>query len=193
MKIHELAKELNITSKELLEKAGSLGIEAKAAQSTVSDADAEKIRNSLGAKKTEGSSETKIVKVTPKKNDVSEQEPKVVVKAANLKMPNAAPAPGIGKKPPIGRPVSYEQNKATKAAAPIGKPVAYQPNKAKPAIPVGKPVAYKSNEEREKEAAAAQAAAEAARRQPKKRQRQKLQRRRQRKRLPTDRRLTTSL
>jgi translation initiation factor IF-2 len=158
MKIHELAKELNITSKELLEKAGSLGIEAKAAQSNVSDADAEKLRGSFGAGKAEGGTETKIVKVTPKKNDPAEQEPKVVVKAANIKMPTAAPTTASGKKLPIGRPVSYEQNKATKAAAPIGKPVAYQENKAKPAIPVGKPVAYKSNEEREKEAAALKAA-----------------------------------
>ncbi|MBR6014711.1 MAG: translation initiation factor IF-2 N-terminal domain-containing protein, partial [Firmicutes bacterium] len=162
MKIHELAKELNITSKELLEKAGSLGIEAKAAQSNVSDADADKLRNSFGAKKAEGGNETKIVKVTPKKNEPTEQEPKVVVKAAKIAMPGTAQTSASGKKLPIGRPVSYEQNKATKAAAPIGKPVAYQENKAKPAIPVGKPVAYKSNEEREKEAAAAQAAAEAA-------------------------------
>ncbi len=156
MKIHELAKELNLnSSKALLEKAAELGIEAKAAQSNVSDADAEKLRNAFNPKKAaeDAAGTPKIVKVTPKKNEEAEQEPKVVVKAANIKMPPVAPAPapaGAAKKlPPMGRPVSYEQNKATKANQEV---------RPKVALPAGKPVAYKSNEEREKEAAAAQAA-----------------------------------
>ena len=44
-KVHELAKEMNITSKELLEKAHQLGIDVKSHMSALSDADIDKIAN----------------------------------------------------------------------------------------------------------------------------------------------------
>ena len=53
IKIHEIAKELNITSKEVLEKAKELGIEAKSHLSGVEETEAQKIRDSFstGTKK----------------------------------------------------------------------------------------------------------------------------------------------
>ena len=54
MKVSELAKELGITSKEVVEKAANMGIEAKAAQSNRSDIDATAIKNSILAKKKKG-------------------------------------------------------------------------------------------------------------------------------------------
>ena len=58
IKIHELAKDLNLTSKEVIEKANELGIEAKTHMSGIDEKDAEKIRNSYG-KKLENKSENK--------------------------------------------------------------------------------------------------------------------------------------
>lgn len=58
-KVHELAKELNVSSKELQEKAGQLGISVSSHMSVLSDADIVKIK---GAK-----TETKIVKAEAKK------------------------------------------------------------------------------------------------------------------------------
>lgn len=42
IKIYELAKELNLTSKEVIEKANKLGIEAKTHMSTVDETQAKK-------------------------------------------------------------------------------------------------------------------------------------------------------
>ena len=47
IKIHELAKEIGLTSKEIIEKALKLGIEAKSHMSVVEDSDVEKIKKSL--------------------------------------------------------------------------------------------------------------------------------------------------
>ena len=47
IKIHELAKELNLTSKEVIAKANELGIEAKTHMSAVEDNDADKIRKAV--------------------------------------------------------------------------------------------------------------------------------------------------
>ncbi len=47
MKVHELAKELNLSSKDLMEKIESLGIEAKSHLSTLEEKDIKKIKSSL--------------------------------------------------------------------------------------------------------------------------------------------------
>ena len=109
-KVHELAKELNVSSKELQEKAGQLGISVSSHMSVLSDADIEKIK---GAK-----TETKIVKAEPKKKDHADQEePRVTVKAAvRPGLPNRP-------KPPIGKPVVDTEYLANKHKPPVGKPV----------------------------------------------------------------------
>ncbi len=82
MKVHELAKELNMTSKDMLDKINSMGIDAKSHMSVLADIDVIAIRNTVLRGKS--GSETKIVKAAPKKTDVSKdrEEVKVVVKAA---------------------------------------------------------------------------------------------------------------
>ena len=45
MKLYDLAKELNLTSKELLKIAGEMGIDAKSHLSSIDDEDVAKIRN----------------------------------------------------------------------------------------------------------------------------------------------------
>ena len=70
IKIHELAKELKINSKELLEKAKSLGIDAKSHLSSISEEEANKIERAMGKMGKEKNNEVKSEK---KKEMVSEQ------------------------------------------------------------------------------------------------------------------------
>ena len=48
MKLYELAKELNLTSKELLDRAKKIGVEAKSHLSGLEEADIEKLRKEFG-------------------------------------------------------------------------------------------------------------------------------------------------
>jgi len=143
MKVKELAEELGMTSKELIEKADSMGIEAKAANSNLEEIDVKSIKNSVKAKKKKGA-ETKIVRVRSKKSEEDTAEPKVKVKAAKVKTAKTKIAENMKKvahasaetraaeaktaektatrKPPIGRPVPKSEA-GTRAKPPIGKPV----------------------------------------------------------------------
>ena len=56
MKIHELAKEIDKTSKEIITVAQELGIEAKSHMSSLEDKDIEKIKNKLSGVKVENKS-----------------------------------------------------------------------------------------------------------------------------------------
>ena len=73
VKIHELAKELNINSKELIEMAKNLGIEAKSHLSSITAEEADKIRKSTNSKKEEPVKETKKEKKESKKDFSSDQ------------------------------------------------------------------------------------------------------------------------
>ena len=116
IKIYELAKELNIASKELVEKINAMGIEAKSHMSSIDEKVAAELRNSLGGKHV-ANSETKVVKAVPKKKEKeNDNEPRVTVKAANIKPPmptkKAAPKKPAAHteerpaaRPPVGRPL----------------------------------------------------------------------------------------
>ncbi len=141
MKIHELAKELNMDTKIVLEKAQSMGIDVHDKDSILKDMDAKAVKNIILIGHKGG--DTKIVKATPKKADAKTEEPKVTVKAANIPMPQqktkkAAPA--------------KQQEKHPTQKPPVGKPVVNKDleNRQKP--PVGKPVVSKELEERTKAA-----------------------------------------
>lgn len=60
VKVHELAKELGVTSKMLLERAKGLGIELKSHMSTLSEQDIETIKESMAKKKTKDRSAPKV-------------------------------------------------------------------------------------------------------------------------------------
>jgi translation initiation factor IF-2 len=134
LKIHELAKELNMNSKELLEKINSMGIEAKSHMSVLSDIDAISVRNNINRSK--ASKETKIVKAAPKKIEKEEpkEEPRVVVKAAAklTVSPETKPAKAqtpktvekqTTQKPPAGKPIIPKDIDASRSKPPVGKPV----------------------------------------------------------------------
>ena len=66
MKLYELAKEINISSKDLLEKAKSMGIEVKSHLSTIEESDVAKLKSSITGTNTakEDNSAKKIEKKT---------------------------------------------------------------------------------------------------------------------------------
>ena len=69
MKLHELAKELNITSKELLSKAKELGIAVKSHLSNLEDEDIEKLRKNAIAKESQKAKKIKKETNTKTKNE----------------------------------------------------------------------------------------------------------------------------
>jgi len=141
MKLYELAKELGMGSKELVEKVQAMGIDAKSHMSNLSDIDATAVRNTVLRGKS--GAETKIVQVAPKKTDKGQdaEEPRVTVKAAKIvSTPQKSTAKITQEKP---------QERTAAQRPPVGKPVIPQDveNRKKP--PVGKPIASKDLEERE--------------------------------------------
>ncbi len=154
MKVSELAKELGMKSRDLLEKAASMNIEAKAANSNLSDIDATALRNMINAKKNK-EAETKIVRVASKKSDSGgETKPRVELKVAKVASSSRqAPAP---RKKPASRPQPEQipEDSAFIKKPPVGKPV--PKSGARP--PVGRPVPKKTAEKRDEEEKAAAAA-----------------------------------
>src|SRR5665647_2316033 len=143
MKIHELAKELNLNSKELVEKIHNMGIEAKSHMSVLSDIEATAVKNTVLRSK--GATETKIVKVAPKKVESGQdfEEPRVVVKASVVpqqtqQQKTAKPQHGAGEdrthshKPPMGKPVISRELDQRTQKPPMGRPVAPSDWRAEP-------------------------------------------------------------
>lgn len=146
MKIHELAKELNMDSKEVLDKARAMGIEVKDKNSTLEDIDATAVKNTI--KRSKSGAETKIVKAKPKKTEKAAvkkseiQEPKVTVKAAKIAIPVQPKA--------AKHPQNKNQEKTSTQKPPVGKPVVPKDLENRPKPPVGKPVVSKELAERGK-------------------------------------------
>ncbi|MGI6727870.1 MAG: translation initiation factor IF-2 [Anaerovoracaceae bacterium] len=87
-KVYEIAKELEMESKELLEKLNAMGVEAKSHNSTISDIDAKAVENMILHNRKKAA-ETKIVKATPSKTrkkteKEKEKEIKISVKPAAI-------------------------------------------------------------------------------------------------------------
>lgn len=133
MKIKELAAELNLTGKEVLEKAKTMGIEVSKISDELSDIDTTAVRNTI--MKSRAHTETKVVRAKAKKseNEKKDDTPKVTVKAANIKLPDMKKA-------------AKQPAKTTKAAAkpPVGKPIVPKEVEGRPKPPEGKPVVSKT-------------------------------------------------
>lgn len=151
MKIHELAKELDMDAKDVLQKAQAMGIEAKDQDSTLKDIDATAVKNTILRGKS--GAETKIVKAAPKKAEKAAgkkakiEEPKVTVKAAKIAIPLQNKAAKHHQ--------TKQQEKTTVQRPPVGKPVVSKDLENRPKPPVGKPVISKDLEERGKKPAPA--------------------------------------
>lgn len=141
MKIKELAAELSLTGKEVLEKAKSMGVDVSDISDDMSEMDAAAVRNTIMRSGTHA--ETKVVRVKSKKTEDSgkkEDEPKVTVKAANIKMPEVKKT---------AKSAAKSSSKKTTAKPPAGKPIVSKEVEGRPKPPVGKPVVSKELDNRE--------------------------------------------
>ncbi len=87
VRIHEIAKELGIKSKEVVEKAKDLGIEAKSANSAVTAETAERLVNFIMSGDRGENKEVPVVnKTEPKKQEPVEEKPKEKVKVPSKKV-----------------------------------------------------------------------------------------------------------
>ncbi len=80
IKIYDLAKELNLASKELLQKVKEMGIEAKSHLSSISDEDVEKIRKNISKKTVNNDSKKKENKNVATKGKKDEKETPVIIR-----------------------------------------------------------------------------------------------------------------
>ena len=173
MTIKELAQELKLTGKEVLEKAQSMGIDVKKLADELSDVDAKTIKNSIMRSKANAET-TKAVRRTTKKAEPEAKpaEAKGTTKAATIKLPEvkkttkkaspaAAKAMATAAKSPAAKPVANKnlEGRVPNAAATGAKP---KVSKAMLEKRIAEEEAAKAAAEEEKKAkAAAKKAAEA--------------------------------
>ncbi len=105
IKVHEIAKEFEIKSSEVIEVLAQMGIEGKAPASGLEDDQAEAVRKKLsqGAKKAAAAKPAKAEKAVTEEKAVEKAPEKAAAKAP-VKAPVKAPAPGavpVKKKKPI--------------------------------------------------------------------------------------------
>lgn len=157
-KVYEIAKELEMESKELLEKINGMGIVAKSHNSVISEIDAKAIMNMVLHSRTK-TTETKIVKAPPKsKTGDKDKEVKVAVKPATVatRMTREKPAtkkaepksparraaepvketlqiktPASGIQPPLGVPLPKSASVQPPAGVPMPKAASMQELKEK--------------------------------------------------------------
>jgi len=130
-RVHELAKELDVTSKVVLERLKELGEFVKSASSTVEPPVARRLRESFGKAKDEGSSAGKAAPTPGPKPGAPRPGPRPAAPA-----PSPAAASGKPAAAPAGTPAA-----ASEAQAARPKPGAPKPGAPKPAAP--KPEAAK--------------------------------------------------
>ena len=74
IKLHEIAKEIGLTSKEVVEKAKELGMDVKSHMSSVDEEQAEKIKKSFSKENKKSEEKAKIKKVASSKNKKEEKK-----------------------------------------------------------------------------------------------------------------------
>ena len=132
MKVKELAAELKMTGKDVLEKAQSMGVKVSKISDEMSDIDVTAVRNTIT--RSMAKAESKVVKVAPKKTEAEDKvsASNVTVKAANIKMPELKKAARDAKKG-----AAAARQKAAKP--PAGKPIVPKEVESRPKPQDGKP------------------------------------------------------
>ena len=80
IKVHEIAKELDLTSKQIIEKAQSMGIEVSSHMSSFDDEQAKRIRDSLNSKKSKTKNAEKTGKSENNKKDDKKNQTPVIIR-----------------------------------------------------------------------------------------------------------------
>ncbi|NLD19956.1 MAG: translation initiation factor IF-2 [Clostridiales bacterium] len=135
MKIKELATELSLTGKEVLEKAKSMGIKVSKISDEMSEIDVAAVRNTI--LRSVAHAETKVVRAKTKKSEKEkkEGEPKVTVKAANITLPEIRKT---------AKPAAKTSTRTSAAKVPTGKPIVPKEVEERPKTPDGKSVVSKA-------------------------------------------------
>ena len=142
IKVHELAKEIDRSSKEVVAFLQENGIEAKAAQSSVEESAADMVRKHFGGKTQETKKEEVKVEATkaeapkaeapkaeaPKAEEVKTEAPKKKKNIVFISNPQYSKMPG-GQRPPMkNNNNSKPNNKPAQEAKPAQKPIQLGPN-----------------------------------------------------------------
>jgi len=125
-RVHEIAKEAGVTSKELLAALQAAGVEVKAAASNVEEADAKKVLASLGGKSASAKAEAKPkAAAKPKAQAKPKAEPKPEAKPAAKagEAPKAAAKPAAAPKPKAAPKAEAKPAPAQASAQASKKPV----------------------------------------------------------------------
>ena len=167
MRVHEIAKELDVPSKDLLEMLHGLGVEAKNHMTTLEEADVKRLRDAVAKAKKAGTLKkpeppkpvAKPVPVKPEKpkeerKEEKKEEKKTEVPKEEKKEPKKEEKPVEEVVPPVSTPVPVQPSAPKEAVKPVHKakqkvetPVASQPN-ASNLIVVQGPVVVKDFAER---------------------------------------------
>ena len=111
MKIHELAMELGVASKEVVNKAQEMGYDVKNHNSSLKDDEVNAVKKAFAPKKPI-KGEAKIVKTTPKKRTETKKSTKVKQEKSGAKKSSKSQEPKITKLPPEPVPTSNTSKKA---------------------------------------------------------------------------------
>ena len=140
IRVHELSKELGLTSKELLELAQKLGIGASSPSASIEDAQADRIRRRADAdglrrvvapEETKAAKAAKATKTAPEKEKTTEPAPVAatptvrasrVVKAAPIEVSSAQSSDTIVEVAPAAAPVEDAGPKVVRSSAAVVKP-----------------------------------------------------------------------
>lgn len=139
VKIKALAEKLGLTSKEIVNKAVSMGIEAKTANSSIEESDAQKIEAVFRESGAHPGDETKVVSGSGKKTVAEDKgESKVQLKTAKILKPAGRKASAkteqkketsAGRMMPIGRPITKAESESRRRH--IGTPITKAEKEAK--------------------------------------------------------------
>ena len=121
MRVHELAKELGVTSKELLVTLGAMGVTGKSASSSVPEDIVPRLRASGGKATTTPAKPREVLEPPP-----APRKPKPKAKPKTKTKTEAAPvAPSLEAVPPVDEPAKTEETKQVKPRRrPIEEPAA---------------------------------------------------------------------
>jgi len=124
VRVHELAKELNMENKDLIKLLEKMGSPVKSVQSTLEESDVERVKNQINLSKKEGVVEQR-VKPTVIRRRVMREEP-APAPTPPAKEEARAPVEGkppVGKKGEVKPPVARKEAKLEAARAVAGVPV----------------------------------------------------------------------
>jgi len=108
MRVHELAKELGVTSKELLETLEQMGVSGKSASSSVPEDIVPRLRASGGKATTAPPKSREVLEPPPQPRRAKPKRAAAAVKPA-APAPAAAPAPVVAEAPAPARPQARPQ------------------------------------------------------------------------------------